>query len=110
MPKRKTVEEIVEQVGAGAGSEVEKAVALHDYVRDSIEFGFNMYFDATPPEYTLACARGHCNPKSRLMVALFRAAGLESHQVIRATAAGWFPMGQDPPVMTPPPSTHWVKR
>jgi transglutaminase-like putative cysteine protease len=66
MPKPQTVEEVVEQVTAGAGSEVEKAVALHDYVRDSVEFGFNMYFDAAPPEYTLACGRGHCNPKSRL--------------------------------------------
>jgi len=34
----------------------------------------------------------------------------KSYQVIRATAAGWFPKGQDPPIMAPPPSTHWVKR
>jgi hypothetical protein len=53
---------------------------LHNYVRDNVKFGFNKYFDATPPDYTLTCGQGHCNPKSRLMVSLFRAAGLESHQ------------------------------
>jgi hypothetical protein len=58
----------------------ERAVALHDYVRERVRFGFNKYFDAAEPEYTLACGVGHCNPKSRLMVALFRAAGFESYQ------------------------------
>jgi GNAT superfamily N-acetyltransferase len=55
-------------------------VALHDYVRENVRFGFNKYFDASAPDDTLACGVGHCNPKSRLLVALFRAAGLESHQ------------------------------
>jgi transglutaminase-like putative cysteine protease len=61
-------------------TEREKAIALHDHVREHVKFGFNQYFDATDPDYTLACGVGHCNPKSRLMVALFRAAGLESYQ------------------------------
>jgi hypothetical protein len=69
---------IVAQVAGPLGTEREKAVALHDYVRDNVRFGFNRYFDAAEPEFTLACGRGHCNSKSRLMVALFRAAGLES--------------------------------
>jgi hypothetical protein len=61
MSKLQTVEEAVYRVIAGAGAEVEKAAALHDYVRDNIAFGFNKYFDATPPQYTLACGSGHCN-------------------------------------------------
>jgi len=75
-----TVKEVVEQVIVGAATEREKAIALHDYVRDNVKFGFNKYFDAAPPDYTLSCGYGHCNPKSRLMVTLFRAAGLESYQ------------------------------
>ncbi len=75
-----TVQEVVEQVVAGTTTEQERAVALHDHVRERVKFGFNPYFDAGAPDYVLACGVGHCNPKSRLLVALFRAAGLESHQ------------------------------
>ena len=80
MPIAQTVREVVEQVVVGTATEREKAIALHNYVRENVKFGFNKYFDAAQPDYTLACGQGHCNPKSRLMVALFRAAGLEGHQ------------------------------
>lgn len=80
MLQAQTVQDVVEQVVVRAAAEREKAIALHDYVRETVKFGFNKYFDATPPDYTLSCRRGHCNPKSRLMVALFRAAGLECYQ------------------------------
>lgn len=80
MPTQQSVEQVVQDVVAAAATERERAIALHDYTRDSVKFGFNKYFDATPPEYTLACGYGHCNPKSRLLVALLRAAGLESYQ------------------------------
>ena len=29
---------------------------------------------------------------------------------LHMTMAGWFPKGQDPPVMKLPPSTEWVKK
>lgn len=80
MPKAQIVKEVVDQIVARTATEREKAIALHDYVRENVKFGFNKYFDATPPDYTLSCGHGHCNPKSRLMVTLFRAAGLESYQ------------------------------
>lgn len=80
MPKAQTVQEVASQIAAKASTEREKAIELHDYVREYVKFGFNKYFDATPPDYTLSCRHGHCNPKSRLMVALFRAIGLESYQ------------------------------
>jgi len=75
-----TVAKVAEQVVARTTSEQERAIALHDYVRERVKFGFNRYFDAGEPDYTLVCGVGHCNPKSRLIVALFRAAGLESYQ------------------------------
>jgi transglutaminase-like putative cysteine protease len=80
MPSARTINEVVDQVIAGAGTERLKAIAAHDYVREHVKFGFNRYFDATEPDYTLSFGYGHCNPKSRLMVELFRAIGLESHQ------------------------------
>ena len=32
----------------------------------------------------------------------------KSYQNLRMTMAGWFPDGQDPPVMEPPPSNEWL--
>lgn len=75
-----SIQEIAEEKTKGCLPEGDKAISLHDYVRDHVKFGFNKYFDDAPPEYTLKCRMGHCNPKSRLMTSLFRAIGLESFQ------------------------------
>lgn len=72
--------DVVAQVTSGTITEREKAIRLHDYVREEVKFGFSRYFDAASPDYTMSFGAGHCNPKSRLMVALFRAAGLEAFQ------------------------------
>jgi hypothetical protein len=80
MPTAQTVREVVDRVVVGTATEREKAIALHNYVRDNVKFGFTKYFDAAEPDYTLTCGIGHCNPKSRLMMSLFRAIGLESYQ------------------------------
>lgn len=80
MSEIKSVRDVIAQVVLGTATQRENAIALHDYVREEIKFGFNKYFDASPPDYTLACGYGHCNPKSRLMVALFRAMGLDAFQ------------------------------
>ena len=71
--------------GRHAGTEREKAIALHDHVRDSVKFGFTRYCDATRPDYTLARAVGHCNPKSRLMVAFLRDIGLAAPTSVTRT-------------------------
>ena len=73
------VREIVTQIADGLSTERQKATALHDYVRDAIKFGFNRYFDLSSPERTLALGVAHCNPKTELMMALFREAGLEAY-------------------------------
>ncbi len=80
LPNTTTVLKVVERVGEAVTTVREKAVALHDYVRDQVKFGFNKYFDAGEADYILACGIGHCNAKSRLLVALFQAARLESVQ------------------------------
>jgi hypothetical protein len=79
VPESPNVKQIVDRVAGGAATEREIAIALHDHVRDQVKFGFNRYFDAGTPEQVLVCGTGHCNPKSRLLVALFQQAGLESH-------------------------------
>lgn len=75
-----SVQEIAREITEGLITEREKAVTLHNYVRDHIKFGFNKYFDAAQPDYMLKYRAGHCNPKSRLMASLFRAIGLETYQ------------------------------
>ncbi len=34
----------------------------------------------------------------------------KSYQILYMTMAGWFPKGQDPPLMEPPQSTEWLKK
>ncbi len=34
----------------------------------------------------------------------------KSYQNLHMTMTGWFPGGQAPPVMEPPPSTEWMKK
>ena len=80
MADQPSLSAIVGEVLGGIQEERQKAVALHDWVRESVPFGFNKYFDAAKPEETLACGRGHGNPKSRLMAALFRAVGFDCYQ------------------------------
>jgi len=78
MPDTPTVQKVVEQVVARTTTERERAIALHDYVRERVKFGFSKYFDAATPDYTLASGVGYCNTKSSLLTALFREAGLKS--------------------------------
>lgn len=80
MPKAKTVDGVLKQTLTGLETDSEAALKLHDYVRDEIKFGFNKYFDASPPAYVLSHGYGHCNPKTRLLVSLLQAAGLVCHQ------------------------------
>jgi hypothetical protein len=76
----KTVKEIIDHFGSITSSEVDKAIALHDYVRENVKFGFNKYLDQDYPDYTLKIGYGHCNAKSRLMVVLLKGIGLEAYQ------------------------------
>jgi len=73
------VRDLAKQITDKLSNEREKVVALHDYVRDNIKFGFNRYFDLSRPVNTLDLGIGHCNPKGELMTALFREADIEAY-------------------------------
>jgi len=74
-----TVRYLASKLTNKLSTEREKAIALHDYVRDDIKFGFNRFFDLSKPDDTLELGIGHCNPQGELIVALFREAGIEAH-------------------------------
>lgn len=63
---------------AGAQTSREKAVALFNFVRDTIKFGFTGRFDEASPVETLKSGRGHCNPQAGLFASLCNAVGVEA--------------------------------
>ena len=64
-----------ERATAGARTVVERAVRLHDFVRD-IPFGWAPAFDEQTASQVLASGIGFCNTKSTLLVALLRSVGI----------------------------------
>ena len=64
----------------GKSTQRARAIALHDYVRDHINFGFTPFFDLATPEETLQLRRGHCNPQGALLASLLNAAGIPAKQ------------------------------
>lgn len=58
----------------------EKAVAMFNFVRDEISFGFTGRFDNASPDETLTLRRGHCNPQGALFASLCNAVGLPARQ------------------------------
>ncbi len=76
MKNQKSIEEIVANEKHHANNQTELAIALHNYVRDNVLFGFTPYFDAAQPIETLKLRLGHCNPQADLMVKLFREADI----------------------------------
>ena len=56
----------------------EKAICIHNYVRDSVLFGFNRRFFDMSASQVLEAKTGFCNNKSTLFVAMLRAVGIPS--------------------------------
>ena len=73
------VKDLAKKITDKLSAERDKAIALHDYVRDNIKFGFNRYFDLSKPDNTLDVGVGHCNPNSELMTELFRQVDIEAY-------------------------------
>ncbi|TDR73297.1 transglutaminase-like domain-containing protein [Paludibacterium purpuratum] len=73
-----TLDDVLQQLRAAGpfDSERERAIAIHDYVRDQIAFGFTTWFETVTPEETLARRRGHCNAQGDLVRALLDEAGI----------------------------------
>ena len=78
----RSVQSIVQSLSVSTGSSRELAVALHNFVRDEIQFGFTYRFDLATPQHTLQQGRGHCTPKTNLLVHLLRQAGFEDATVV----------------------------
>jgi len=58
----------------------ERAVAIHDFVRDEVRFGFTPHFYAMSATEVLSAGIGFSNTKSTLFIAMLRAAGIEARQ------------------------------
>lgn len=58
----------------------ERAVAIHDFVRDEVRFGFAPHFYAMSAAEVLSAGVGYGNTKSTLFIAMLRAAGIEARQ------------------------------
>ena len=58
----------------------ETAVNLHNFVRDTIRFGWRPAFYAMTASEVLDAGVGYCNTKSTLFVALLRGAGIPARQ------------------------------
>jgi hypothetical protein len=74
---------LVQQVSVltlGAKDEVEKAIRIHNYVRDEILFGWAGAFYDQKASGVLEAKLGFCNTKSTLFVAMLRAAGIPAKQ------------------------------
>lgn len=71
-----TITQWATQLCDGAGSEREKAVRIHDAVRDRVRFGLAPAFYDMKASEVLAVGVGYCNSKTTLFSALLRASGL----------------------------------
>mmetsp|Transcript_505 Transcript_505/g.1732 ORF Transcript_505/g.1732 Transcript_505/m.1732 type:complete len:239 (+) Transcript_505:255-971(+) len=67
------VREFAAEAVRGATSDTEKAVRIHDAVRDKVKFGFLGRFYEHKASETLVGGRGFCNTKSALFTAALRA-------------------------------------
>lgn len=68
------------RITAGAESDRDRAVAIHDFVRDEIRFGWAPTFYDQKASQLLSTGLGFCNTKSTLFVALLRAVGIPARQ------------------------------
>ena len=59
----------------------ERAVAIFEFVRDGIAFGWTSDFYDQRPEDVLAARVGYCNTKSTIFIALLKVAGIEARPV-----------------------------
>ncbi len=74
------VREAARRIVGDAASPRERAVRIHDFVRDEIRFGWTRGFYRLRASEVLEAGVGYCNTKSTLFVALLRAAGIPARQ------------------------------
>lgn len=101
---RYSLQEVTDHLTRNAPTDVARALAIYQFVRDALPFGFTPAFDQATPEQTLKLGRGHCNPKGALFVAMLRAvnilARLHFVSISNDVLRGLFPaMAGPPPVL-----------
>lgn len=74
------IQATVSDVTKHASTPTEKAVLIHNFVRDSILFGWTGDFYDMKASEVLTSKIGYCNTKSTLFVAMLRAAGIPARQ------------------------------
>lgn len=72
-----SIQKLIDAKGWLALSQSQATAAIHDYVRDEIQFGYNAD-DSLPASRVLADGYGQCNTKGSLLMALLRAVGIET--------------------------------
>lgn len=70
------IKETASSLTAGIADRPQKAVALHDFVRDGIKYGWSPAYDREPASKTLRRGLGFSKTKAVLLVALMRASGI----------------------------------
>lgn len=73
-------DELVARLVHGRHTPRERAITIHDYVRDEVRFGFTPQFYAMSAAEVLSAGIGYCNTKATLFIAMLRAAGIEARQ------------------------------
>lgn len=76
-----TIKELASQLTWGLGTDKEKAVAIHNWVRDNIMFGWTKSFWCDSATDVLKAKMGFCNTKSTLFIALLRCSGIPARQM-----------------------------
>lgn len=71
-----SIQSVIAQITDEGQTQREKAVALHDYVRDTVKFGFESEFYDMSASEVLTAGQGYCNTKSTLFIALLRGADI----------------------------------
>ena len=74
------IDALAQQITKNRSNERERAVALHDYVRDEIRFGFTPHFYEMSAADVLMAGVGYSHNKTTLFASLLRAVGIEARQ------------------------------
>ncbi len=74
------IRRLVADLTGGLETSREKAVRIHDFVRDEIAFGWTRRFYRMPATSVLDARVGYCHTKATLFISMLRAAGIPARQ------------------------------
>ena len=70
------IQELLSNITRDRNTDIDKAIAIHNYVRDNIIFGFSREFYDMKASEVLKAGKGFCNNQSTLFAAMLRGAGI----------------------------------